>query len=97
MLKLSAARMGAIAFAMLAIAAAGRADAAATVSRSELCSRLSQQVDEAVQSHAKAAQVASARALQRKANRYCAKQKQAQGIRMLANALRLLGVKPVVP
>ena len=67
------------------------------VTRSERCSRLSRQVDEAIENHAKAMQVTEAKALQRKANRFCADRKQAQGIRTLANALKLLGVSPVDP
>ncbi|RWD86971.1 MAG: hypothetical protein EOS40_36605, partial [Mesorhizobium sp.] len=42
-------------------------------------------------------QVTAAKALQRKGNRFCADKKQAQGIRMLANALKLLGVTPIDP
>jgi hypothetical protein len=67
------------------------------VTRSERCSRLSHQVDEAIEKHAKAVQVTEAKALQRKANRFCADRKQAQGIRLLANALKVLGVAPVDP
>jgi hypothetical protein len=67
------------------------------VTRSERCSRLSHQVDEAIEKHAKARQVTEAKALQRKANRFCAEKKQAQGIRTLANALKVLGVAPVDP
>ena len=47
--------------------------------------------------HAAATQVTAAKALQRKGNRFCASKKQAQGIRMLANALKLLGVTPIDP
>ncbi len=47
--------------------------------------------------HSVASEAAEAKALQKKANRYCAARKQAQGIRMLANALKLLGVTPVDP
>ena len=38
--------------------------------------------------------VAAAKALQKRGTRYCAEKKQAQGIRMFANALKLLGVAP---
>ena len=65
--------------------------------RSERCIDLNRQVDEALETHAAATQVTAAKALQRKGNRFCANKKQAQGIRMLANALKLLGVTPIDP
>ncbi len=67
------------------------------VTRSESCNRLSHQVDAAMEKHAKATQVAEAKALQTKANQLCAVGKQAQGIRTLANALKMLGAVPVDP
>mgnify|MGYP001081883252 CR=1 FL=1 len=87
---------------VLITATAARSNVSATahqapISRSERCSRLSRQVDEAIEKHAKAMQVTEAKALQRKANRFCAAKKQAQGIRLLANALKVLGVAPVDP
>jgi hypothetical protein len=81
----------------IAVVAAGPSDAKLAMTRSERCSRLSRQLDEAIETHAKAMQVSEARGLQKKANRYCADKKQAQGIRMLANALKLLGVTPTDP
>jgi hypothetical protein len=81
----------------IAVVAAGQSDAKVAVTRSERCMRLSRQVDEAIETHAKAMQVTEAKGLQKKANRYCADKKQAQGIRMLANALKLLGVTPTDP
>jgi len=81
----------------LAVAAPAQMHPKAGSARSELCSRLSRQVDQAIETHAKAAQVAAAKALQKKGTRYCADRKQAQGIRMFANALKLLGVAPVDP
>ncbi|MDG4884092.1 hypothetical protein [Mesorhizobium sp. WSM4884] len=74
---------------------AGAAKVATT--RTERCTNLSRQVDEALETHAASTQVAAAKALQRKGNRFCANKKQAQGIRMFANALKLLGVTPVDP
>ena len=67
-----------------------------TITPAERCSRLSRQVDEAI-IKAKAAdkQVAAARELQRKGVHLCAENKRAQGIRDLAKALKLLGVKPI--
>ncbi|RWN37863.1 MAG: hypothetical protein E5Y88_10365 [Mesorhizobium sp.] len=73
------------------------ADTKAAITRSERCSDLSRQFDEALETHAAATQVTAAKALQRKGNRFCANKKQAQGIRMLANALKLLGVTPIDP
>lgn len=67
------------------------------ITRSERCIDLNRQVDEALETHAAATQVTAAKALQRKGNRFCANKKQAQGIRMLANALKLLGVTPIDP
>lgn len=69
----------------------------APLTRTERCTNLSRQVDEALETHAAATQVTAAKALQRKGNRFCAAKKQAQGIRMLANALKLLGVTPIDP
>jgi hypothetical protein len=85
-----------ISLAMLAVAQSG---AEAAVTRSEYCSRLSLQLDEAIETKtdpgANASQIAQVKALQDKANRFCAERKQAQGIRTYANALKLLGVTPV--
>jgi hypothetical protein len=80
-----------------AVFAAGPSDARGAMTRSERCNRLSRQVDEAIETHAKAMQVAEAKGLQKKAKRYCSERKQAQGIRMLADALKLLGVTPTDP
>jgi len=80
-----------------AVAASVPSHVKASLTRSELCSRLSRQVDEAIETHAKAGQAAAAKALQKKAIRYCADRKQAQGIRMFADAMKLLGVTPVDP
>lgn len=93
----SVAMMAVLVCTSLAIAAPGQTGTQAGSARSEICSRLSRQLDEAIETHAKAAQVAQARALQKKGTRYCAGRKQAQGIRMFADALKLLGVTPVDP
>ncbi len=74
-----------------------QSDAKMALTRAERCSSLSRQVDEALETHPAATQVTAAKALQRKGNRFCANKKQAQGIRMLANALKLLGVTPIDP
>lgn len=89
--------MGVLLGTSLAIAAPGQSSRQIGPTRSELCSRLSRQLDEAIETHAKATQVATAKALQKKGTRYCAGRKQAQGIRTFANALKLLGVTPVDP
>ncbi len=97
MQRFSIGLMGALLGISLVMAAVAESEAKVGVTRSETCSKLSHQVDEAIETHAKAVQAAEAKALQKKANRYCAARKQAQGIRMLANALKLLGVTPVDP
>ena len=89
--------MGALLGISLVMAVVGVSDAKVTITRAERCSNLSRQVDEALESHATATQVTAAKALQKKGNRFCANKKQAQGIRMLANALKLLGVTPLDP
>ena len=89
--------MGALFSISLVTAAVGQSDAKAVLTRSERCINLSRQFDEALETHATATQVTAAKALQRKGNRFCANKKQAQGIRMLANALKLLGVTPIDP
>ncbi|QPC91938.1 hypothetical protein [Mesorhizobium sp. INR15] len=78
----------------LAISAVGPSQAKDAITRSEFCSRLSLQLDEAIETKAQTAQVVEATALQKEAARFCAERKQAQGIRTLANALKLLGVAP---
>ncbi|WP_164748080.1 hypothetical protein [Mesorhizobium sp. M7A.F.Ca.CA.002.14.1.2] len=96
--RLSISLLGALLGFCLVTAAVGQSDAKATLTtRSERCANLSHQIDEALETHARATQVTAAKALQRKGNRYCAAKKQAQGIRMLANALKLLGVTPNDP
>ena len=90
--------MGALLGISLVTATVGASDAkVAPITRAERCSDLNRQVDEALETHAAATQVTAAKALQRKGTRFCANKKQAQGIRMLANALKLLGVTPVDP
>ncbi|WP_224544588.1 hypothetical protein [Mesorhizobium sp. CA16] len=90
--------MGALLSLSLATAATGASTSkAAPLTRTERCTILSRQVDEALKTHAAATQVTAAKALQRKGNRYCAKKKEAQGIRMLAKALKLLGVTLIDP
>jgi hypothetical protein len=97
MRAISVALMGMLVATSFAIAAPVQSHTKVSLTRNELCSRLSRQVDEAIETHAKAVQAAEAKALQKKAVRYCAERKQAQGIRMFANALKLLGVTPVDP
>ncbi|CDX20573.1 conserved exported hypothetical protein [Mesorhizobium sp. ORS 3324] len=77
------------------LAEAGEAKVATT--RTERCANLSRQVDEALETHAAAMQVAAAKALQKKGKRFCANKKEAQGIRTFAKALKLLGVAPIDP
>jgi hypothetical protein len=65
------------------------------ITRIERCEAMQRQYNHAISEHAKAKRAAKARALQRKAKRYCAGKRQAQGIRAYAEALKLLGVQPV--
>lgn len=71
-------------------------EVAAAASRAELCTRLSRQIDAAIPQEAETRQAAAARLLQRKADKLCADRKPAQGIRIHASALKLLGVSPVI-
>ncbi|MBN9136008.1 MAG: hypothetical protein J0I92_08170 [Phyllobacterium sp.] len=90
--------VGALLSISLTTAATGASSTKVTpLTRTERCANLSRQVDEALETHAAATQVTAAKALQRKGDRFCANKKQAQGIRMLANALKLLGVTPIDP
>ncbi len=96
MQRFSISLMGAVLGISLVMAVVEQSDAK-VLTRTERCTNLSHQFDEALETHATATQVTAAKALQRKGNRFCANKKQAQGIRMLANALKLLGVTPIDP
>jgi predicted lipoprotein len=63
--------------------------------RVERCNALQQQLDQAIIQHARAKRATQARALRKKAEKFCAGKEQAQGIRAYATALKLLGVKPI--
>ncbi len=97
MQRFSISLMGALLGISLITVSVGQSDAKVALTRSERCTNLSHQFDEALETHATATQVTAAKALQRRGNRFCANKKQAQGIRMLANALKLLGVTPNDP
>jgi FKBP-type peptidyl-prolyl cis-trans isomerase len=97
MQRFSISLMGALLGISLVTAMVGISDAKVVLTRSERCSNLSRQFDEALEAHAAATQVTAAKALQRKGNRFCANKKQAQGNRMLANALKMLVVTPIDP
>ena len=76
MQRISNSLMGALLGISLVTAAVGASDAkVAPITRTERCSNLSRQLDEALETHATATQVTAARALQRKGNRYCANKK----------------------
>ncbi len=66
-----------------------------TPTRTELCGKLQLQTQHAITEHAEAKRAAKAKALQRQATQFCASNKQAQGIRAYAQALKLLGVQPI--
>lgn len=78
-------------------ASAGQPLAKATTPRIEQCNRLQQQFSHAITEHAEAKRAAEAKALQRKAAKFCAGKRQAQGIRAYATALKMLGVQPIEP
>lgn len=63
--------------------------------RTELCGKLQLQTQHAISEHAEAKRAAKAKALQKQATQFCAANKQAQGIRAYAQALKLLGVQPI--
>ena len=65
------------------------------ITRIQRCEDMQHQFNHAISQHAKAKRAAEARALQKKAQRYCAGKRQAQGIRAYAEALKLLGVQPI--
>jgi hypothetical protein len=69
--------------------------AAAVTSRVEECKLLEHQLQHELITHAKARRAAEARVLQGKARKLCASERQAQGIRTYADALKLLGLQPV--
>jgi len=73
----------------------GKPMADASLTRVERCNRLQQQVQHALAGRPGNRRVAEARALQKKAIKFCAGKKQAQGIRAFAQALKLLGEQPV--
>ncbi len=83
--------MAAIAGVSLATLAASGAEAA---TRSEYCERLGVQLDGTIHAQPDQPAVVEAIALRKKATRLCADHKQAQGIRALANGLKLLGATP---
>lgn len=68
-----------------------------TISRTERCDRLQQQFAQEITEHAEAKRAAEAKALQKKAMKFCAGKQQAQGIRAYAIALKMLGVQPIEP
>jgi predicted lipoprotein len=75
--------------------AAGHVAVKAPITRIERCDALQQQLDHAIIQHARAKRATQARALRKKAEKFCAGKSQAQGIRTYATALKLLGVKPI--
>ncbi len=77
--------------------ASGQSVAKGTTPRIEQCNKLQQQFAHAIAEHAEAKRAAEARALQKKAARFCAGKRQAQGIRAYATALKMLGVQPIEP
>ncbi|WP_246765212.1 hypothetical protein [Aminobacter sp. SR38] len=68
-----------------------------TVTRTDRCNRLQQQFTDEIAEHAEAKRAAEAKALQKKAMKFCAGNQQAQGIRAYATALKMLGAQPIEP
>ena len=66
-----------------------------TISRMERCERLDVQLQKALKTKRTARHASTARALRTKARRLCATRREAQGIRTYADALKLLGVRPI--
>ncbi|ATU91784.1 hypothetical protein [Phyllobacterium zundukense] len=81
--------------AVILTASIDRSIADETPTRTELCGKLQLQTQHAINEHAEAKRAAKAKALQKQATRFCAGNKQAQGIRAYAQALKLLGVQPI--
>lgn len=78
--------------------AAQPVEAKVMMTRTQRCERFEQQLRHALATrHASVKRAAEARGLQKRARRFCATKRQAQGIRDLAIALKLLGVQPVEP
>jgi hypothetical protein len=75
--------------------AVGHTATKAPITRIERCGALQQQLDHAIAQHARGKRASQARALRKKAEKFCAGKSQAQGIRTYATALKLLGVKPI--
>ncbi len=86
---------------LLAVLSLGAADAnqqtKGPVTRTDRCDRLQQQFADEINKRAEAKRAADAKALQKKAMKFCAGNQQAQGIRAYATALKMLGVQPIEP
>lgn len=95
-------RMLVLSMAMIMGAAASVASAAPSgthgpISRRERCSLLDHQLTRAIALNHKTGRLTAARALRKKARRFCATRREAQGLRMYADALKSLGVTPLDP
>jgi len=69
----------------------------AGLTRTERCNLLQTQLADQLKAHAKSSNTSAAAGMETKAKKLCASGKQAQGIRLLAIALRHLGVQPLDP
>ncbi|MEX6507828.1 hypothetical protein [Jiella sp. M17.18] len=67
------------------------------VSRYERCNRFSQQLDKAIKSKKPSHRTEEAKALLTKAKRLCATKREAQGMRAIADGMKLLNAKLVDP
>src|SRR3954463_9581985 len=89
-------RFAVIGAALFLVGSSG-AEASAGPTRVERCNMLQTQLAEQLKAHAKSNSYAAAASMEAKAKKLCAGTKQAQGIRLLAPALRRLGVQPLDP
>jgi hypothetical protein len=84
-------------FAVVLTFAVPAVPAASVQTRTGRCNVLQSQLSDEVNEHAGSRSSATAAAMGVKAKRLCASGKQAQGLRLYAKALQLLGVQPIEP
>ena len=85
------------AFAMVLTFAVPAVTAGGVQTRTGRCNVVQSQLSDEVKDHVGSRNSATAAAMGAKAKRLCASGKQAQGLRLYAKALQLLGVQPIEP
>jgi len=85
------------AFAVVLTFAVPAAPAASVQTRTGRCNVLQSQLSEEVKDRAGSMNSATAAAMGARAKRLCASGKPAQGLRLYAKALQLLGIQPIEP